>query len=314
MEKDYSIFSGRSNLPLAEEIASHAGMTLGPVESKNFSDGEIWIQYNQSIRGQDVFIIQSTDTAESIIELLIMLDAAKHAKARRIIAVIPYFGYSRQDTKDKPRCCMSGKLLWNLIESSGATHLILAELHNPALTNAATKTFDHLYLSQKLWPEFSHIPNLVVVNLDAGGSKMARFYAAQLKAERATGDKIRDNHNKVKDIRLIGDVKGKNVLIIDDLDDTSGTVIKGVSRLKEEGARGIYFSCIHAVLSGQGLERLTQNKHLKKIVFTNTLNRTAIQFPDKIKIISAADIFATAIINFHSDKSIDSLFDQNQAV
>ena len=314
-KNDFLVFSGNSNVPLAQEIAISAKAHLGAVKLKKFSDGEIYCQYTQSLRGKDIFIVQSTDSHQAIMELLIMLHAARHAKAKRIIAVVPYFGYSRQDVKDEPRACMSGQLMLNLIEASGATHIILAELHNQALTNAVKQiTFDHLYLSQQLWPEFKKISNLVVINLDAGGSKMARYYAKKLKAKRATADKIRDGHNKVKEIVVIGDVADRNVLIVDDLDDTSGTIDMGVNTLINLGAKNIYASCIHAVLSGKGISRLVENKNLKQIIFTNTLDRSSFNFPEKIKIVSVAEVFAQAIVRFHKNQSIDSLFEQNLVV
>lgn len=239
-KEGFRVFSGTSNLLLAKEIAGQLN-GLSPVIIKNFSDGEIWVKYRDSLRGKDVFIIQTTNSAEAILELLILLNAAKEAKAGRRVAVIPYFGYARQDVKDAPRVAMSAKLMCRLIEEAGATHVILAELHNQGITNAfRDAAFDHLYLTQKLWPFFKKIPDLTVMSTDAGGAKMARYYARQLKAKRAAADKIRDGHNKVKEIKIIGDVKKRNVLIVDDIVDTCRTLIKVEESAKKEGAKDIY--------------------------------------------------------------------------
>jgi len=313
MKDNLLIFSGRSNKPLSQKIAEELKTDLSPITIKEFSDEEIWVEYEISLRRKDVFVIQSTDTAKNLVELFLLLNAAKKAKADRVIAVIPYFGYARQDIKDQPRVAMSAGLMCQLIEKAGATHVIMAELHNPAITNAfETAQFDHLYLTQKLWPFFQDISDLMVMSTDAGGAKMARYYATKLKTPRCAADKMRGGHNKVNEIRIMGDVANKNVLIVDDIADTCTTLTVAVESAKKMGAKDIYIACVHPVLSGQAVNILSQNQDIKIVYLTDTLDkRSLIEQQQKIKIISVADVFAKAIDHFHSNESIDSLFDQN---
>lgn len=305
------VFSGSSNRPLAEKIVAHLRVKLGPLTSKIFSDGEHWVQYQESIRGKDVFIIQSTISDFTIMELLLLIDAAKLAKAEKIIAVIPYFGYARQDRKDQPRVSMSSALICRLIETAGATAVILAELHNAAILAAFTKTLhDHLYLTENMWSSFSSIPNLAVMSTDAGSSKMARYYAEKLKTERIAGDKIRTGHNRVGEIKIIGSVKEKNVLIVDDIGDTLGTMSQGTETCIKDNCLNIYASLVHPVFSGHALEVINKIEKLKKVVVTNTIHLPPEKLCDKIEVVDVSRIFATAISRFHYEESIDSLFQQ----
>jgi len=314
MPNELLITAGTSNVPLATKMAENLKKELLGNNLKRFSDGEIWLQYDATLRGKDVFIIQSTDNSDAIMELLILIDAAKRAKAKRVIVVIPYFGYSRQDKKDEPRVPFSAALMCHLIEVAGADAVILAELHNHAMTGFFSNKVhvDHLYLTQEICPCLTKIKNLIVMPTDAGGSKMARYYASKLKADRASADKIRDGHNKVKEIRIIGDVSDKNVLIVDDIADTCGTLEKAILSVKQGGGLDVYFSCVHGVISGRGPEVLTNNPDIKGVYLTDTLDLSKKNLPRHTHIIPSADVFSEAIEKFHLDESIDSLFEQNK--
>lgn len=306
------VFSCGSNLPLAEKIASHLNIKLGPLIIKKFSDGEIWVKYEESIRGKDVFLIQSTINSDAIMELLISINAAKLAKARRTIAVVPYFGYARQDKKDESRVAMSAALVCQLIETAGATAVILSELHNAAILGSFRKTqHDHLYLTQNMWPLFQNIKNPIVVSTDAGSSRMARFYGEQLKTMVVYGTKIRDGHNKVKEIKIVGDeVKGKSVIVPDDMGDTMGTVEKTIETVMAKGALEAYAALVHPIFSGNALKIINSTPGLKKIITTNTIDLSPEKRCDKIIVVDVSSIFAAAISRFHYEESIDSLFQQ----
>ncbi|RPI73647.1 MAG: ribose-phosphate pyrophosphokinase [Ignavibacteriales bacterium] len=305
---DYKVFSGSSNKPLAEKIADRLSKPLGQVELKRFSDGEIWVKYHENIRGLDIFIIQSTiPPAENILELLIMIDAAKRASAKNITAVIPYFGYSRQDRKDQPRVSITAKLLANLITVAGADRVITMDLHAAQIQGFFDIPFDHLYSSSIFTGMFRNISeNLVVVSPDIGGIKMARSYAKRLHCGLVVIDKRRPKANLAEVVHIIGSVKDKDVLLVDDLIDTGGTFISAIEALKKNGARNIYGSVTHPLLSGPALERI-KNSNLTKLYVTDTIplkNGT-----DKIEVMSASDIFAEAIRRTYNNESISSLFD-----
>src|SRR3972149_7229414 len=236
--ENLKIFSGSSNLPLAEKIARKSNMPLGLVELKRFSDGEIWVKYLENIRGSDIFIVQSTNPpAENLLELLIMVDAAKRASANRITAVIPYFGYSRQDRKDQPRVSITAKLLANLITGAGADRVITMDLHAAQIQGFFDIPFDHLYGSSIFSGLFNDIKdNLVVVSPDVGGIKIARSYAKRLNASLVVIDKRRPKQNLAEVVHIIGSVKDKDVLIVDDLIDTAGSFFWGIYCFEKEGA------------------------------------------------------------------------------
>lgn len=306
---ELKIFSGRSNRPLADKIAKVSGVPLGHADIQNFSDGEIWTKYSENIRGDDVFIIQSTHPpADNLMELLIMIDAAKRASARRVTAVMPYFGYARQDRKDQPRVSISAKLVANLITKAGADRVIAMDLHAPQIQGFFDLPLDHLYASAVFTDYFrkKEIPNLAVVSPDVGGIKMARSYAKRLEADLILIDKRRPKANEAEVMNIIGNVKGKNVLIVDDLIDTAGTFVSAVGALKKNGAQEVYGACTHPILSGRALERINQSE-VKTIMVTDSipLRRES----PKIELRSVAQLFAEAIIRTHNDQSISSLFD-----
>jgi len=306
---ELKVFSGRSNRPLSEKICEDAGVPLGKVDIANFSDGEIWAKYSENIRGDDVYVIQSTHPpAENLMELLILLDAARRASARRVTAVIPYFGYARQDRKDQPRVSITAKLVANLITRAGADRVITMDLHAPQIQGFFDIPLDHLYSSAILVDYFrkKNIPNIAVASPDVGGIKMARSYAKRLGADLILIDKRRPTVNEVEVMNVIGNVDGKNVLIVDDLIDTAGTFVNAVQALKENGAEQIYGACTHPILSGKAIERITKSQ-VKSIVVTDSIPVRK-ECP-KIEYRTASRLFAEAIIRTHNNKSISSLFD-----
>jgi ribose-phosphate pyrophosphokinase len=303
------VFSGRSNRPLAARIADELEEPLGHCEIKSFSDGEIWVKYSDNIRGSDVFIIQSTSPpAENLLELLILIDAAKRASARKVAAVIPYFGYARQDRKDQPRVSITAKLIANLITVAGADRVITMDLHAPQIQGFFDIPVDHLYSSAIFVREFKKrkIANLAVASPDVGGIKMARAYAKRLEADLIVIDKRRPRQNEAEVMNIIGEVKGKNILIVDDLIDTGGTMVNAVTALQDAGAKEVYAACTHPVLSGNAIERLA-NSGLTKIFVTDSLQLPA-RSP-KIAVASVAKIFAEAVKRTFKHMSISSLFD-----
>ena len=308
-DNDYLIFSGSANLPLAKKIASRVGKKLGLVDLKRFSDGEIWAKYSENIRGLEVFIIQSTNTpAENIMELLVMIDAAKRASAKRITAVIPYFGYARQDRKDQPRVSITAKLLANLITVAGADRVMTMDLHAAQIQGFFDIPFDHLYGSSVFYGKFDHLhSNLVIVSPDVGGIKMARSYAKLLNCGLVVIDKRRPKQNLSEVVNIIGDVNGKDVLIVDDLIDTGGTFVGGIKALKKKGAKDIYGAITHAILSGDAVNRIEKSE-LTKLFVTDTVNYGDKIQTEKIKILSASDLFAEAIRRTYNNESISSLF------
>jgi ribose-phosphate pyrophosphokinase len=290
------VFSGRSNRPLAEKIAGEIGSPLGRCEIKTFSDGEIWAKYSDNIRGSDVFIVQSTHPpAENLLELLILIDAAKRASARKVAAVIPYFGYARQDRKDQPRVSISAKLIANLITQAGADRIITMDLHAPQIQGFFDIPVDHLYSSAVLIRNFRRrkIPEIAVASPDVGGIKIARAYAKRLEADLIVLDKRRPRQNEAEVMNIIGEAKGKTILIVDDLVDTAGTLCNAVTALKTEGAREVYAACTHPVLSGTAMDRINASG-LEQVVVTDSI---PLREPSsKIHVESVAQIFAEAIM------------------
>ena len=311
---DLKIFAGRFSGYLGKKISGRLKMPPGKCSIRTFSDGEIWVKYNENIRGSDVFIVQSTiPPADNLMELLIMIDAAKRASARRVNAVIPYFGYARQDRNDQPRVSITAKLVANMITKAGADRVITMDLHASQLQGFFDLPVDHLYGSAVFMKKFLKIgiPNLAVASPDVGGIKMARAYAKRLHADLILIDKRRPKPNVAEVMDIIGEVKGKNVLIIDDLIDTGGTFVNAVNALKDEGAGHIYGACTHAVFSGESLERINKSA-LKKLFVSDTLPLT--HTSPKIEVVSVADIFAESIWRTNKNKSISSLFDVDKAL
>jgi ribose-phosphate pyrophosphokinase len=306
---DLKLFSGRGNRPLAESIAREANIELGHVEIRNFSDGEIWVKYSENIRGDDVFIVQSTQPpAENLLELLILIDAARRSSARRITAVMPYFGYARQDRKDQPRVSITARLVANLLTHAGADRVITMDLHAPQIQGFFDIPLDHLYSSAVFIEHFRNkkVPNLAVASPDVGGLKMARSFAKRLEADLILIDKRRPKANEAEVLNVIGNIEGKNVLIVDDLIDTAGTFVNAVTALKENGANDIYGACTHPILSGKAVERINGSP-ISSLLVTDSI-------PERVpspKIVrrSVAKLFAEAIIRTHEHKSISSLFD-----
>lgn len=306
---DLKIFSGRANHPLGEKIAKAAGIPLGRLDIKNFSDGEIWAKFSDNIRGDDVFIVQSTQPpSDNLLELLILIDAARRASARRITAVIPYFGYARQDRKDQPRVSVTAKLIANLITEAGADRVITMDLHAAQIQGFFDIPLDHLYASAVFSDYFrlKKIPNLAVVSPDVGGLKIARSYARRLEAELILIDKRRPKPNVAEVVNIIGNANGKNVLIIDDLVDTAGTFVNAVKALRENGALEIYGACTHPILSGNATQRINEAELTSLVVTDSVPLRVA---SSKIEIRSVAKIFAEAIVRTHNNQSISTLFD-----
>jgi ribose-phosphate pyrophosphokinase len=307
---NFKIFSGSSNLSLAEKIASKIGIPLGSVALKRFSDGEIWVKYRENIRGSEIFIVQSTNPpAENLMELLIMVDAARRASAKKITAVIPYFGYSRQDRKDQPRVAITSKLIANLITKAGADRVMTMDLHAAQIQGFFDIPFDHLYGSTIFSSKFTNEKDdIVVVSPDVGGIKMARSYAKRLNASLVVIDKRRPKPNFTEVVNIIGSVEGKNVLLVDDLIDTAGTFVNAIAALKEKGAKDIYGAVTHPLLSGPAIERL-RDSELKTLFVSDTIALDPNILPEKISIFSAADLFAEAIKRTYKNESISSLFD-----
>jgi ribose-phosphate pyrophosphokinase len=306
---EIKVFSGRANRPLAEKICKEAELRLGHVEIMNFSDGEIWAKYSENIRGADVFVIQSTQPpADNLMELLILLDAAKRASASRVTAVIPYFGYARQDRKDQPRVSITAKLVANLITEAGADRVITMDLHAPQIQGFFDIPLDHLYSSAVLVEYFRRkkVSNLAVASPDVGGIKMARSYAKRLEADLILIDKRRPKANEAEIMNIIGEVTGKNILIVDDLIDTAGTFVSAADALKKAGAKEVYGACTHPILSGKAYERI-DNSSVHSIIVSDTLPLK--QKSPKIEVRSAARLFAEAILRTHKHQSISSLFD-----
>ncbi len=311
MLPDPIIFSGTANRDLAEKIAEYVGVPVGEAEITQFSDGEIWVKYDQNIRGADVFIIQPTNApAKNLLELLIMLDAARRASAERITAVIPYFGYARQDRKDQPRVSITAKLMANLITTAGADRILTMDLHAPQIQGFFDIPVDHLYSSTVFSDCFRdmNIPDLTVVSPDIGGITLARAYAKRLHAPLAIIDKRRPRPNHAEIVNIIGKVENRNILIIDDIVDTAGTLCNAAVALKDHGAKDIYVACTHPILSGPAIERLT-DAPITGIKVTDTVFLEKQKRIDKIEVITASKLFGEAIKRIHNEESISSLFD-----
>jgi len=306
------IFTGNANSALAEEIAHYLGVSAGAAKVTHFSDGEIQVKINESVRGADVFIIQPTcePVNEHLMELLVMVDAVRRASARRITAVTPYYGYARQDRKARARDPITAKLVANLITASGARRVITMDLHAGQIQGFFDIPVDHLpgvpllaqyFIQQKL-------DNVVVVSPDLGGVQRARDLAERIGASIAIIDKRRPEPNVAEIMHIIGDIRGKNVIMIDDIIDTAGTITQGAVALKELGAEDIYACCTHPVLSGPAVDRLS-DAPIREVLVTNTIPLPESKMIEKIKILSVAPLLGEAIIRIHEDLSVSKLFD-----
>ncbi len=313
ISSEMKLFSGTANGPLAERISEVVGLPLGKSNIRRFSDGEIFVEIQENVRGQDVFVIQSTcsPSNENIMELLIIIDALKRASADRITAVIPYYGYARQDRKVAPRTPITSKLVADLITSAGATRVIALDLHAGQIQGFFNVPFDHLYAT----PIFlEHIRskkingNLAIVSPDAGGVERARAYAKRLEGTLAIIDKRRDSPNESEVMHVIGEVKGKTAIIVDDMVDTAGTLTNAAQALIDFGAKEVYAVCTHAVLSGPAVERINKSA-LKGLIVSDSipLGEKQSQCP-RIQVMSVAQILGEAIRRTHTGESVSSLF------
>lgn len=298
-------------MPLAQKIVGYMNHTLGDSEIRRFRDGEIRAKINESIRGADVFIIQSTiPPADNLVEFLMMIDAASRASAKRVTAVIPYFGYARQDRKDQPRVSLSAKLVANLISTAGANRILTLDLHSPSIQGFFDIPFDHLY-SYVMFADYikkEAVVDPVIVAPDIGSVKRARAYANRLNTDLALVDKRRVKPNEVNSVTLIGNVKGRDVVLFDDIIDTAGTLCAAADLVREEGANNILAVCTHAILSGDAVDRIRQSA-ITKLIVSDTVLLPQIKQIDKIQIISAAPLFGEAIQRIHNEESISTLFD-----
>src|SRR3954469_17364140 len=311
------VFCGTANQPLADEVCAFLGMTRGQALVTRFADGEAYVQIQENVRGADVFVMQPTcrPVDEHLMELMLMIDAPKRASARRITAVIPYFGYARQDRQDKPRSPISSKLVADLLTAAGAHRALIVDLHTPQLQGFFNIPVDHLFASPVLVDHFKKLalPNLTVVSPDAGGVERARFFAEKVDAALAIVDKRRVEMNVAEIMHVIGDVHGRTCLVIDDLIDTAGTLVKTAAALIENGATQVYACASHAVLSGPAVENI-RNSVIKEVVVTNTIplnpaaEEATTEKGGKIKVLSIAGLIGRAIQANHEETSVSRLF------
>ena len=311
-DDNLKIFCGTANEPLADEICQFLGMQRGQAHLKRFSDGEVYLQILENVRGSDVFVVQPTcyPVDQHLMELLLMIDALKRASARRITTVVPYFGYARQDRKDKPRVAISAKLVADLLTTAGAHRALVVDLHAPQIQGYFNIPVDHLFASPVLVDHFRRmeLKDLTVVSPDAGGVERARFVAKKMDAALAIADKRRTEMNAAEVMHVIGDVNGRNCLIIDDIIDTAGTLVKTAEALKNAGAVKVFACASHPVLSGPAIERISKSV-LEQVVVTNTIPLTEeARNEPKIKVLSIAGLLARAIQSIHEETSVSTLF------
>ena len=302
------IFACRQSQAIGKNIADAYGVKLGKVIFHSFSDGEFQPSFEESIRGSRIFLIGSTHpSSENLMELLLMIDAAKRASARHITAVMPYFGWARQDRKDKPRVPIGAKLIAKLLESAGATRIITMDLHADQIQGFFEKPVDHLYASTIFIPYLENLKldNLTIASPDMGGSKRAYAYSKFLDSDVVICYKQRSKGNIITHMELIGDVNGKNVILIDDMVDTAGTLTTAADLMIERGAESVIAICTHALLSGDAYEKI-ENSKLKNLIITDSID--SIKKTNKIEVLSCSKIFGEAMYNVHHNKSIDELF------
>jgi len=305
------LLAGTANRPLAEEMAQHLGQPLCAVTLRRFADGEIFVKIDENVRGRDVFIIQSTNPpAENIIELLLLIDTARRASAARITAVMPYFGYARQDRKDQPRVAISAKLMANLVTTAGADRVLGMDFHQHQLQGFFDIPVDHLYAAPVFVAHFRQksLHDPVVVAPDVGSAKMARGFAKRLNASLAIIDKRRPSANVAEVVNVVGEVADKDCLIPDDMIDTAGTMTEAAAALKRLGARRVFAFASHALLSGPAVERL-RTSVIDEVTVTNTIRIPEERKFEKLRVLSIAGLMAKAIGYEHSNQSVSSLFD-----
>ena len=302
------IFSGRATQDLANKIANHYGVSLGNVIVTDFSDGEFQPSFEETVRGQDVFIVQSTmPPSDNLFELLLLIDAARRASARKIIAVMPYFGFARQDRKDKPRVAIGAKLVANMLMAAGLDRIMTMDLHADQIQGFFEVPVDHLFASTIFFDEMKKFDtgNLIMAAPDAGGTKRANSYAKKLDVGLAICHKSRKKANEVAEMTVIGDVTGKDVILVDDMCDTAGTLTKAADLFMEKGAKSVRAFCTHAVLSGPAFERIEKSS-LTELIVTDTIPLK--QQSSKIRVLTVADLFGDVIKRLVSNESISSHF------
>ena len=313
MNNSLKIFSGRSNPTLSQKIVESLGIELGQLNIQNFADGELWIKFEENIRGTDVFIIQSTNSpAENIMELVLIIDAAVRASANTVTAVIPYFGYGRQDRKDKPRVPISSRVMVDLITATGADRIITMDLHSTQIQGFATIPFDHLYSRMVLQAAINNLgldpETSVVLAPDVGSARMSQAYAKRLGMHFALIDKRRYAPNKAEVMHLIGDLKDKDVLIIDDMIDTAGTIVNAANEAKENGATSVTAIATHALLSVPAIDRINKS-NIGKLVVTDTVFIEDEKKLGNMEIVTVANVFGEAIRRVYEGKSVSALFE-----
>ncbi len=311
MPYELKLFTGNANRPLAQEIAEYLGLGLGEVEVSRFSDGEVFVQINENVRGADVFLIQPTSPPvnDTLMELLVMLDAFKRASAQRITAVLPYYGYARQDRKVQPRVPISAKLVADLLTAAGTHRILALDLHAGQIQGFFNIPADHLFAAPVLIDYIARLDleDPVVVAPDAGGVERARAIAKRLRAGLAIIDKRREGPNVSLFMHLIGEVQGKDAVIIDDIIDTAGTLMQAVEALKREGARRMFACCVHPVLSGAALTRI-ESSPLEELIVTNSIALPKEKQHPKITVLSVAGLLGEAIRRIHVEESVSTLF------
>ena len=310
------VFSGRANQKLTEEICKYMDVPLGKTVIRDFSDKEIYVKIEENVRGGDVFVVQSTcfPGNTNLMELLIMIDALRRASAERITAVIPYYGYARQDRKNEPRVPITSKLIADLVVTAGADRVLTVDLHAGQIQGFFNIPLDHLFAINVLidYIKDQKLKDLIVISPDAGGVERARAYAKRLNSSLAIIDKRRDIPNEAKAMNIIGDVKGKIAFIVDDMIDTAGTLIEATDALLAAGAREVHACCSHPVLSGPAGERITSSP-IKTVITTNTIPLNGeLEKNSKIKVLSVASLLGEAIIRIHQETSVSSLFDSTK--
>lgn len=305
------IFTGNSNRPLAEEICSSIGMPLGEATVTSFPDGESFVKINENVRGQDVFIVQSTCTPTNhhLMELLIMIDAAKRASANRITAVLPFYGYARQDRKDQPRVPITAKLVANIIVAAGATRILTMDLHSQQIQGFFDIPVDHLFASPVFFDHVEKIQmksdNIVVVSPDVGGTKMAAAYASMMGAKLGMVWKKRTSATTVESVNIVGEVEGRDVLLVDDITETAGTLVNAAKLMRAHGALSVRAAVSHALLSEMAYDRLSEG-HIDELITTNSIPVDARDLP--ITVLSVAGLLGEAILRIHKNESVTGLF------
>lgn len=311
MGRELRIFSGTAHPALGEAIARSLGVSLGHAHLSRFSDGEVWFQIQDNVRGADVFVVQPTGPPanENLMELLVMLDAFKRSSASRVTAVMPYYGYARQDRKDRPRVPITAKLVADLLSTAGTNRVLTMDLHSAQIQGFFNTPVDHMFAAPVIIDYVMRLdlPKLTVVSPDAGGVERARAYAKRLEATLAIVDKRRDQPNVAEVHHVVGDVEGRTALIVDDIVDTGGTLAKVAQAIKEAGAREVLASSSHAVLSGKAMEKIDESP-LSRLIVTDSIPLGNRRASEKIVVLSIADLMGKAIRNIHDEASVTSLF------